>query len=90
MNLLLGFVAKLPMKTSIIHHKTIVEQVLDAIRDSIARGDFQVGDKLPTESELADYLVKRIPSVYYSLDFWKWHLLTPALAPAQRRDLAVG
>ena len=37
-----------------IKQKTVVEQVMEHIKDLIASGEFQPGDKLPTENELAE------------------------------------
>ncbi|UCF97779.1 MAG: FadR family transcriptional regulator [Spirochaetaceae bacterium] len=37
-----------------IKQKTVVEQVMDKIRELISSGQFQAGDKIPTESELAE------------------------------------
>jgi len=37
-----------------IKQKTVVEQVMDKIRELISSGRFQAGDKIPTESELAE------------------------------------
>lgn len=36
-----------------IKQKTVVEQVMDKIRELISSGQFRAGDKIPTESELA-------------------------------------
>jgi DNA-binding FadR family transcriptional regulator len=37
-----------------IKQKTVVEQVMDKIRELISSGQFRAGDKIPTESELAE------------------------------------
>ena len=37
-----------------IKQNTVVEQVMDRIKDLIASGQYKVGDRLPTESELAE------------------------------------
>jgi GntR family transcriptional regulator, transcriptional repressor for pyruvate dehydrogenase complex len=41
------------MKVSKVRQKTIVEQVMDQIKDLIASGQLQPHDKIPTETELA-------------------------------------
>jgi DNA-binding FadR family transcriptional regulator len=38
----------------IIKQKTVVAQVMEHIRDLIASGEYSVGDKIPTEGELAE------------------------------------
>jgi len=42
------------MKNEIIKQKTVVEQVLIAIKESVATGKFPIGQKIPTEPELAE------------------------------------
>ena len=37
-----------------IKQNTVVEQVMDRIKDLISSGQYKVGDRLPTESELAE------------------------------------
>ena len=41
------------MKVSKVRQKTIVEQVMDQIKDLIASGQLKPHDKIPTETELA-------------------------------------
>ena len=36
-----------------IRQRTVVEQVLNSVKESVANGKFSVGDKIPTEPELA-------------------------------------
>ena len=38
----------------VIRQKTVVAQVMEQIRDLIASGEYGVGDKIPTEGELAE------------------------------------
>ncbi|MDC7227578.1 MAG: FCD domain-containing protein [Spirochaetales bacterium] len=38
----------------VIKQKTVVAQVMEQIRELIASGEYNVGDKIPTESELAE------------------------------------
>lgn len=38
----------------VIKQKTVVAQVMEQIRDLIASGEYNVGDKIPTEGELAE------------------------------------
>jgi len=42
------------METSRIRQKTVVEQVMEAIKDLIASNKYMVNDKIPTENELAE------------------------------------
>lgn len=42
------------MKNEIIKQKTVVEQVLNAIKESVLTGKFPIGEKIPTEPKLAE------------------------------------
>jgi GntR family transcriptional regulator, transcriptional repressor for pyruvate dehydrogenase complex len=42
------------MTATKIKQKTVVEQVMEKIRDLISSGQYKIGDKLPTENELAE------------------------------------
>ena len=41
-------------RKKVIKQKTVVAQVMEQIRDLIASGQYNVGDKIPTEGELAE------------------------------------
>jgi len=44
------------MRIEKINRKTVVEQVMDKIKELISSGEFKANDKLPTENELAEML----------------------------------